>query len=89
MRLIRTATRKLEEHQHAERQRDQGRTGNDVFASTTEYPQDEHQPKDQPESDRAENDQANVTSAASLLELPWAPVLAGPAEDDMALLSER
>ena len=49
LRLIRAATSEPEEHQHAKRERDEGRTRDDVLASATEYPEDEHQPKNQPE----------------------------------------
>ena len=52
LRLIRAATSKPEEHQHPKRERDEGGTRDDVLASATEYPEDEHQPKNQPESDR-------------------------------------
>ena len=37
------------------------------LASATEYSEDEHKPENQPEGNRAENDQAYVTSAAYLV----------------------
>ena len=46
-----------------------------VFASATEYSEDEHKPENQPESDRAKHDQANVTPSAYLLVCRGAGVL--------------
>ena len=90
LRLIRAATSEPEEHQHPKRESETKAAPVMTFSRPPpNTAEDEHQPKNQPESDRAENHQANVTAAASLLDCRGAGVSGGSAAAAIVLLGEH